>query len=194
MDLFQTCLWLVDNCFSPVSFHITFPLYVPAPKVPFLKFINVFIKFFGWHWRITLYMFQVCSSAAYHLYVAWCTHHQSLVSCCHQSFAPLSSRYPPSSLFPSGNHHAFDCVFQFVCLFCLFISCFLFYIPPMSEPLFDKDTCQIGIRDHPVSVWPHINQTNHIFRDSVSKWEFHQMTLEGNTNVQTPARLFESYL
>lgn len=108
----------MDNCFSPVSFHITFHLYVPAPKVPFLKFINVFIKFFGWHWRITLYMFQVCSSAAYHLYVAWCTHHQSLVSCCHQSFAPLSSRYPPSSLFPSGNHHAFDCVFQFVCLFC----------------------------------------------------------------------------
>ena len=43
----------------------------------------------------------------------------------------LLSSLPPPPPFPSDNHHSV--VYLSVSLFCLFICCLLFYIPPMSE-------------------------------------------------------------
>ena len=82
---------------------------------------------------VKTFMFQVHRCVTPHLCATCVLTAQGQVSLCHRESDPVplsSSSLPP---LPSADHLSVVCVCESVCVFCLFIYCFLLYISNVSE-------------------------------------------------------------
>ena len=117
--------------YIPYSMYIFEKLNVPGPgrcgSVDWALVCKPKIKCIG----VTLVnkIIQVSSLQfyKYHRCIALCTHHPKSNHLLSSSYSRPPLPFPALHPHPPGNHQIF--VFEF----CLFICCFQFYIPPMSE-------------------------------------------------------------